>query len=523
MNEEFTETKRTVDRLIQELEDGTISTEDHAKLMELMRRNARVRKFYRSHMVMAALLRQTAESRAKLGTMPVSQEMLARQTRRAGLTSLVYAMAALVVLGLGFWTYHFNRMQAPEPRWISMDGSQDAEYSISFSGDAERDVATLQVGDRIELKQGLIRFSFPSGVEALVEGPSSLELASNLSVRMDGGLAWFRVPQAGHGFTVDTGGMRVVDLGTEFGVWFDGEKNIQVHVARGKVRVDPVLKAFESVELGAGNAMSFNAFGQGCPVKPKPSLFRREFEYRMPYLHWSFDELVDGGFVADGTFPGTESYQAQLNLADGLEADPQFCQTDGRFGKALSMHGNGFFAETIFPGIGGNAPRTFAAWVRHRRDFTFAGAVTPYCVWGRRDEGRLWKVFFWTKNRRVTLHTSSMGCESFTEVPQEALEKWTHIASVYTGRTLENGFPEILLYIDGVLQSAKNRLKVLPVDTDVSAAIAAPVRFGASVNAGPGDPTVDGDLDEVYLFRGVLNKSQINDLMNTNRVEFLGK
>lgn len=520
MTGEFPEEKRTVDHLIQDLEDGVITPEDHARLMDLMRGNARVRELYRSHVVMAALLHQSAANRTEMGTMPVSQETLARATRRAALNSLLYGLAAMVILGLGFWVYRISQTPPPARQWIVMENSEDALFSLSYSGDAERDASTLQAGDKIIVTRGLLRLTFPSGVESIIEGPSTLELTSDASVKMDGGLAWFRVPPAGHGFTVETVGMRVIDLGTEFGLWFDGDGTQQVHVAKGKVRVEPILTIFDPIELKTGQAMAFDSFGRGHAVEPKPSMFRQQFNYRMPYVHWSFDQLLDGAFPAEGTMAGVKGWQATMRHTHGNEVNLGASQTIGPFGKALSMDGKGRFAETEFPGIGGNAPRTFAAWVRHRKDRPHNGAITPYCAWGRREPGRLWKVYLWTQKGQVSLNTSVMGCGREAAIPQEPLGDWMHFASVYTGQILDDGFPEILLYLNGVLQENSPHRSVEIVDTDISSASSLPVRFGASATNLKGGPSIDGDLDEAYLFRGVLSASQIKFLMETNRLEF---
>ena len=275
--------------------------------------------------------------------------------------------------------------------------------------------------------------------------------------------------------------------------------------------------------MNAGNSREFDASGRGRLIECKTSLFRREFVRNMPYAHWSFDELTDGGFEADGTMPGIEKCRARVRRLDGGQPDLRASEIEGRFGRAFSMDGMGRFAGTEFPGIGGNAPRTFAAWVRYRKNHLAKGGVTPYCTWGQRETGRLWKVYLWEQNDEVTLNTSIMKFDRFAEMDGETLDGWAHVASVYTGRTLENGEPEIFLYINGVPQPVKQRHSVHKVDTDVSSMFARPLQFGAVLGSGPGDRTLDGDLDEAYLFRGVLNARQIQQLMNTNRLEFFAE
>lgn len=69
--------------------------------MEQMRRDDRVRDLYLRHVELVALLGQTAESRAAMGTMPISEEMLGRAKRNSALSALAYGLAAVLLLGAG--------------------------------------------------------------------------------------------------------------------------------------------------------------------------------------------------------------------------------------------------------------------------------------------------------------------------------------------------------------------------------------------------------------------------------------
>lgn len=359
------ETRRTVSHLIQDLEDGSISAEDRETLMTLMRERPQVRELYLRHVELAALLHQSAESRAQLGTMPVSQEMLKREKRKSAITAFSYGIAALLVLGIGLLLYQVSLRLPNDRDFVELVGSADAHYSLSFDEEDRGGDGRLRPGDEIILARGLVQCTFASGVEAIVEGPSRLEIVSDTTVHMDGGLGWFRVPEEGRGFTVRTDRARIVDLGTEFGVWFDGSRGLQVHVRKGRVVVDPSVPGPEDTELAGGDAMSFDLYGNSRPVTLKTSLFRTQFLSEVPYLHWSFDRLVDGAFPARGSLAARGDYAARLMHLEGGTPSSD-CRTEGRFGRAFSMKGDGLFAESGFPGIGGNAPRTVAAWVRHR-------------------------------------------------------------------------------------------------------------------------------------------------------------
>ena len=379
-------------RLIQDLEDGVITPADRERLMEQLRRDPAARELYLKHIRLSALLRQTAETRADLGTMPVSMEMLARAKRKSAITALAGGIAAVLVIALTLMAFQVRLTFASPPPTITMESSQDATYQIDWSGDAARSYDQFQPGDRVTLDRGLLRFRFPSDVEAIIEGPSELELLSTSEIRLNGGMGWFRVPEAGQGFTVLTDRAKVIDLGTEFGLVFEHGGVLQVHVAEGNVRVKPHAIGTSAFELVEGEAVGIDTRGKSNPVDARPTLFRREFTHTVPYLHWSFDFLVNGAFPATGSIPDAADYRAHLRHIDGGEIsadDQRRSQAEGIRGQAFTMHGDGRFAESTFPGIGDHVPRTVAAWMRHRGGETRAvdpvsdprtghGATTPF-------------------------------------------------------------------------------------------------------------------------------------------------
>ena len=221
-------------KLIQDLEDGEITPEDRELLMEMLRGDEDARELYLKHMKLAALLRQTAETRGELGTIPVSQEMLERAKRKSAWSAVAWGIAAVLLVALGLTLFQVRLdFGAGNPK-VVMTGSQDARYEIKRADDdrPEGD-ASLRSGDRVYLERGLLRLEFPSKVEAVIEGPSELEMVSGSEIRMDGGMGWFRVPESGKGFAVETERAKVIDLGTEFGLSFPGRIIWKSTSARG--------------------------------------------------------------------------------------------------------------------------------------------------------------------------------------------------------------------------------------------------------------------------------------------------
>ncbi len=371
MSLQMSKGRKPISHLIQDLEDGVISDGERDYLMDCMRNSDEVRKLYLQHTKMAALLQEAAESRAQMGEIPISQERLHHEKRRSRFSTVLTGMAAILIAGVGFMFFYGPGLPSGSTApsgVVSMEAARDASYSVGYTGGGERNGQRLLPGDRMNLSTGLLKLTFDSGVEALIEGPCDLEIVSASELSMSGGHGWFRVPDGAEGFAVQTSHTRVIDYGTEFGVRFDEKNELQVHVAKGLVGVDPSEAGIEEIRLKGGEALSVDESGNTRSVPLQVEMFRTRFSDRWDYIHWSFDELVGNEFAADGPIADVVDGTARLKSSKGMPNSNILSRslTQGVMGNALSMHGDGVYAETGYAGIGSNVPRTVAAWVRHR-------------------------------------------------------------------------------------------------------------------------------------------------------------
>lgn len=364
MNSEDSIDLRTVSLWIHELEEGTIAESDRVELMQLMRERQDIVDLYLENTRMSALIRQAAESRVELGTMPVSVETLRREKRRSALISLSYAAAAVVLLAAGLLFFRGDLLVGGFQVAIRLESSEDAAFAIVQGDDSKRQEGRLQPGDQVTVERGLVRFAFPSGVEGIVERPSQVELISANTLRMDEGMGWFRVPAKARGFTVRTNRGQVIDLGTEFGIRFDRKGDLEVHVADGRVQVIPSAPNTGFRDLREGEAVAISASGEYRAIELEQELFRCEFTRQTPRLHWSFDEGVEATFLPSGHQSRSSELAIEVKHLHGEEIGS--CVTAGVHGDALSLDGMGMFAEGNFAGFEGSSPRTVAAWVRYR-------------------------------------------------------------------------------------------------------------------------------------------------------------
>ncbi|MFG0264114.1 MAG: LamG-like jellyroll fold domain-containing protein [Rhodopirellula sp. JB055] len=88
-----------------------------------------------------------------------------------------------------------------------------------------------------ELTEGSITLRFDSGVDVSIEAPARFTVVDSLRMKMDAGRARAIVPEAGHGFVIQTPTADVEDLGTEFGVYVSEEQDVELHVFAGEVNV----------------------------------------------------------------------------------------------------------------------------------------------------------------------------------------------------------------------------------------------------------------------------------------------
>lgn len=154
------------------------------------------------------------------------------------------------------------------PLWQNPNGS----YAVASHVRSEQTLA---------LERGQIELTYESGAKLMLTGPTEFLVAPKGGKLRRGELV-ARVPQAGHGFTIETPHGKVIDLGTEFGVVVDDFGVSQVSVFEGKVETLPLGKlgqAGDLIELTSGRAIQWTEqsvtpiaiHGKRYPVTPVTS------------------------------------------------------------------------------------------------------------------------------------------------------------------------------------------------------------------------------------------------------------
>ena len=174
---------------------------------------------------------------------------------------------------------------------------------------------TLLADSELRLRDGLARITFVDGAEVILEGPARLKIKSPTSAELEYGRLSANIANSKVDFTVFAPGMKVLDLGTVFGVHVDSNGRGQVHVFEGEVEVALTRedgRSLRSELLTKNNAASLDAARKTIDsVRLDPAGFIRSLEpsdldicrdyvaavkSAKPIAYWRF-EYVEGGRV----------------------------------------------------------------------------------------------------------------------------------------------------------------------------------------------------------------------------------
>tara|TARA_R110000850_G_scaffold4202_7_gene19547 strand:- start:752 stop:2371 length:1620 start_codon:yes stop_codon:yes gene_type:complete len=190
---------------------------------------------------------------------------------------------------------------------------------VAWEGEA------MEVGEIIEpgslkLKSGVVQLEFYSGASLVMEGEVDLEIVSAEHCILHHGGLRAVVPLQARGFRIESEEVTLIDLGTEFGMRVDREKNTQVHVFDGLVRLEDGIGP-EAVpidrEVTEGQALRVSSGGGLEEIAMDQESFL------------TIDRLAERVRDRGGkTFRRWEAFSKQLQRDAGLVAYFPFDQSD---------------------------------------------------------------------------------------------------------------------------------------------------------------------------------------------------
>lgn len=370
--------------LIDAWRDGILTEPAAAELSQLLRDSEEARRVFRAESQMHGLLHQAVTAAAveeaavekatgreswpaNLAAVEGAKEPRRRKAHVTSKKLLLAGTGALVLAALSAFLWPFLS-QHPKPR---QPKSAETFAALTRAVDCVWESPTrLQPGDRLaagtlNLRKGTAEIELANGVQILVEAPAIMELVDTGNSVLNTGRIVVRVPPAATGYVVDTPKARFVDLGTEFGISVEPDRETVAQVFDGVVvaelkKSDPSGKrsrrivAGETVRIDASDgvelqkvAFSYEYFlrtfstpsvYQGEEVIPfKPSEFSSLDIVAAPGPVTVDGDLADwdlsGVFEARCSEPFAESYYVHGSMM----YDEQYLYVAARVGDPMPM------------------------------------------------------------------------------------------------------------------------------------------------------------------------------------------
>jgi len=520
---------------IQSMLDGSISRVEFQQLEQELTHNPQARELYYKY----ASLHQSLEFRlSRSGIQPAIiglADARATQQRSRMRKYVLLSTAALLIISLGIMQLFFTDVVEGSST-VALAASPGAQYTVtSDDGKSTDRSTTLKPNTNISLNQGSIELNFESGVRALITGPADLKLLDGGKLNLNSGTAWFNVPKEAIGFTVNTQELRVVDLGTEFGVISSEDTADEVHVFTGKVRIEGLNNANNKMILSEGEAIQRQSSGELVRIAPEAKHFETSLPDTLPHIHWSFEN--QDTMLTSNSIPSAENLDTQLHSNSNPSQSIHF--TPGKFGNSLNLDGISSYVTTNWDGILGDRPRTVALWFKPNKaeqTTIYRNRVkTTILGWGTQQKGAhkylnsKWTIHLLKNYNKPPTLVVSYGSHWYT-CPNVDLseDRWYHIVVISTGKIGRNGSPETEIYIDGESSSLKSHVDYPDfVDDDsyqLNTTANTPFEIGANLSYAYGrliddKPLLSAQIDELYIIEGEINESSVRHLMNTNQLK----
>lgn len=542
--------------------DETISADDFDRLQDAIEQSDEVRSEYLRAVNLCESLGEFAPSS------PIEVEPTVLESRRAvkqaeGVTADLtlrrlslghLAIAASIMTLVGGFAFWFGRGNSPGPSATvavekeSPDEGVEAQIAghatLRRSVDLQWSGGTQSYREGDVLPNGLLRFDdgiaeidFFCGATLIVEGPASLDLESDWSVRVLEGRLRANVPPAARGFIVKAAGAEIVDLGTEFALEV-GSDNARVEVIDGEVELRGGAHDGDHLTTGQREWLketlsrpeAFRGLSTGSDLQR-----RREAAEAERFGEWkdhSRELRNDDRLIAYYPIAESQVQRSVPNLAstgsdlDGTLVGP-VDRTSGRFGGesvGLEFDRPGSRVRTRIDGE--FTAFTFACWARidrlenvYNALFLSDGYENGEPHWQIRDDGRLMFSVMVDDTQKVQIPNrfdqrmvQDAGrhriylTEPFWDISKSG--QWFHISAVYdpVARRVEQ-------YVNGEQISSEEIIDTFHIDT---------LRIGPAEIGNWGQPfrktpwfsvrNLNGTIDELAIFNAGLTATEIRAL-----------
>jgi len=251
---ELTPENERIDRAL----EGDLTPEELAALKADVIKDPKLRAEYVQQLWLHANLQADRESLGKL----LEAEPAPIVNRRWPMAIWSAAAAACLTLGLSFFLLPGKTAAKPVATLVKAQNCRWAGSDLPTMENAHLGTGTLA------LVEGMATLKFESGATVTMEAPAKIRILNNMHCQLLEGSVTAEVPEPAHGFTIDTPDLKLIDLGTRFGVTIGSTGNSQVFVFEGEVKVND-LNGKEIKRLKEGKGMQHGQATTTAGLEPK--------------------------------------------------------------------------------------------------------------------------------------------------------------------------------------------------------------------------------------------------------------
>ncbi len=229
-------------------------------------------------------------------------------------------------------------------------------YNVGLLGYGD-DIDGLRLKDdarMIFLESGLLELLYDSNVKLVIEAPAKFQILSDMDFHLCSGRLYASVPENAIGFTVYSRDVKVVDLGTEFGVCADSGGDTSLYVMKGKTELVTGSKGSKGVGLvSAGEAKVFSSVTKTVSDVPyKADTFVRAFD-QVSGQQWRGKDFFDlADIVGGGNGFGSGKYESGIDTESG-EYMPELVPAEHQGDGSYHIVESSIFIEGVFVPDGG--------------------------------------------------------------------------------------------------------------------------------------------------------------------------
>jgi len=530
-----------LESLLFDWETGSLDDSGVSRVREILRESQAARDFYIQHQRLSVALQLEADARLEppSETLFVTEtETIASGARRPSnrWSKWAVAAAALLFCGLAGRLAYLEFSDIKETK-LEQTSSGVALVTRMVDVEFEDGGEVFSVGDalvtgRLSFESGFAQIEFFCGATLIVEGPADIDLKSSNLARVSEGRVRAQVPPAARGFSIEVDDMKVVDLGTEFGLSVS-DHGADIQVFDGEVELHSPEKTKQL--LTAGQAVKRNVDGDFVSAAATPGRFvdiaslstRAAGQHAARHETWkehSNKLRQDKRLIAYYSFD-QESWERKLQSSlkpNNTELDGAIVgarRVEGRWpGKSgLEFKRPGDRVRVQIPGEYGSL--SFACWVRidsldrwYNSLFLTDNYNEGEPHWQILDSGQL---FFSVRHKpddvaKGPTHQEVLSSKFWNP---SMSGRWLHLATTYdadAGKTVH--------YLNGKSIHEESIAEELKVSTTrIGAASICNWSIPIKPDAEYAVRNLNGSMDEFMIFSSALGKDEIQEIYENGK------